>query len=187
MPKFDDDRKNEFWLFIRAGDDESDRGHVLCAGAYLELCVERALRAFLVKVKPAERLLRADGPLGSHGARVDLSECLGIISMFEADALRLFARLRNTFAHQLDAKLDAGPINDRILAFAKLVCLEELDEEVASGITNKGPRALLTVSTFILADWLRDRDLLIAEMAEPTRIDFSEMHRSVQDILEEAE
>lgn len=180
-----DEREIEFMRFMDDADGESDKGFLLSASAYLELIIERCVRAYLLMSPASKRLLRRDGPFGTHSARVDLCFCVGIVDEHESETLRILANLRNKFAHQFMADLTSKEAFNEVLDFAKLVGLEELDRADAMKLRQKGTRSLLNVATLILADNLRERDLLVDSMAKNLRFDFSQMHRDVQRRLEE--
>jgi DNA-binding MltR family transcriptional regulator len=181
------DQASEFWTFVSSGDTESDRGSILVSGAYLELCIDRLISAYLRKSKSSERLLRKDGPLGSYIARLDLCYCLGLIDEQELRSLRLFARIRNKFAHSIFISAESNEVNDQALELAKQVGLESLETHTFEKLVAMGARHLLFVSAFIMADRVRERDQLVDQMIDNLRLDFSSFHHELMELVEEAE
>ena len=97
---------------------ESDRGHVLVAASQVEEALENILRAFLIEDNGVDELFEGPfAPLGSLSAKAKTAFLLGLITreeLREVDALR---RVRNVFAHEIDASFD----NDRIRKIAAAV------------------------------------------------------------------
>lgn len=95
---------------------EGDRALVLLVAAELDHCLKLAIEGMLLP--PAERedwLLDPEGPLGSFGARIELSHRLGLIDADYVRALNLVGELRQRFAQEpMSARLDAGTHKDMV-------------------------------------------------------------------------
>ncbi|MDB5311620.1 MAG: hypothetical protein JWO38_5822 [Gemmataceae bacterium] len=85
-------------------DEENDRALAVLGASYLDMQLEHVLITFLVDdEKEVGELLRYDQPLGTFSGRVRMAYCLGLIPRPVFDDLRLVARVRNKFAHDLYA------------------------------------------------------------------------------------
>ena len=106
LADLDDEFRHEIVL------NESDRGAVLVAAAFIEEALEHLLRqVFTVKSCNAssdkfpsqlDKLLRPgiDAPLGSFAARISACFALGIIDIDYFNALEALRSLRNNYAHR---------------------------------------------------------------------------------------
>jgi DNA-binding MltR family transcriptional regulator len=96
---------------------ESDRACAVLAGALLDSVLERLLWRAMVP-DSSQELFRAQGPLGSFAAKLDLAFALGLISREDHTELTLVRRIRNDFAHHLDHELNftTAHIVDRVRA-----------------------------------------------------------------------
>lgn len=89
---------------------ESDRVVAIVGAAYLESLFEHLFQAlFIDDAEEMDRLLRADAPLGSFGARCQLAYCLGLIAKDQLDDLRIIGKIRNSFAHNFNSLTFNGP------------------------------------------------------------------------------
>ena len=92
------------WEFHRlfAYDEPNDRSIVIVGAAYLDRVLAETLRNFLVDdEKEVARLLEPDGALSTFGARISACYCLGLIGETIKSDLRLVAKIRNRFAHDI--------------------------------------------------------------------------------------
>ena len=88
-------------------DDTNDRAMVIVGAAFLEAQLEHIVLTFLVDdEKEVEKITRYDQPLGTLGGRVSALYCLGLIGPVVRDDLRLIAKIRNRFAHDLYATFE---------------------------------------------------------------------------------
>jgi len=96
---------------------ESDRACAVLAGALLDSLLEHLLRKAMVP-DSSQELFRAQGPLGSFAAKIDLALALGLISHEDHRELTLVRRIRNDFAHYLDHDLNFTTVHiaDRVRA-----------------------------------------------------------------------
>lgn len=86
--------------------EETDRGCVLMAAAYLDSELKKLIRAKLVKNEATTKeIFGHNGALGSFSSRIDFAYLLGLISYATRLNLNLLRKIRNEFAHT------ASPIN----------------------------------------------------------------------------
>ena len=94
-------------------DEENDRALAIVGGAFLDTLLENILIEFLIEdEKEVGDLLRYDGPMGGLSARIRTAYCLGLLRKSIRDDLRLVAKIRNRFAHNLSASFEQSPISD---------------------------------------------------------------------------
>ncbi|WP_454762327.1 hypothetical protein [Caulobacter segnis] len=122
MQTFEDDDGPEPWPvgweegeeyrdFARALSKESDRGQVLSVAHYMDILLERTVRAFLVEGKAANDLLTGfNAPLGTFSVRISAARAMGLIDDHEANALIGVRELRNAFAHTVAVDLEAEKV-----------------------------------------------------------------------------
>lgn len=100
-----------FWSKL---DEESDLGAVLSSGAYFENKLETCLRRYFAPVSAADNLLGPRGALGPFGARLDCARSLRIVNEGHYQSLKRVGRIRNKFAHNLEASFDDQSIADQV-------------------------------------------------------------------------
>jgi DNA-binding MltR family transcriptional regulator len=108
IPTTSGDREKRRDQLFEALSEESDRGLVLVGACFLEEALEALLRAtFRVGgVKPysvIDPLFDAFGPLASFSARIKLAFALNLIDGYIYRDLETLRKLRNIFAHSLEA------------------------------------------------------------------------------------
>jgi hypothetical protein len=92
-------------------DEANDRALAIVGATFLDTQLEHVARAFLVEdASEVDKLLSYDQPLGTFGNRIRTAYCLGLISKTIRDDLRLVAKIRNRFAHDLVCSFDSDPI-----------------------------------------------------------------------------
>ncbi len=80
----------------------SDRAVAIVGPAFLDTLLTEMLVNFLVDdQKEVQKLLQPEGPLGAFGAKVSACYCLGLIGETIKSDLRIVAKIRNRFAHDL--------------------------------------------------------------------------------------
>lgn len=83
-------------------EEPSDRAIAIVGPAFLDTLITDLLTNFLVDdADEVERLLRPDGAMGTFGAKISACYCLGLIPDVIKDDLRLVAKIRNRFAHEM--------------------------------------------------------------------------------------
>ena len=86
----------------------SERVIAIVGGALLEQAVDRTLRERLLNVPElVNSLLLVDRPLGNMGPKIDLLRLLGAFDERTHKAMKGIARVRNFYAHHLDASFSS--------------------------------------------------------------------------------
>ena len=86
--------------FLNIFNEESDRGAVLTAAAFLEDRLEDILQRFLTDEPESMQLLSGfNAPLGTFHAKIVACFALGLIQRNEFDELTVMRKIRNEFAH----------------------------------------------------------------------------------------
>jgi DNA-binding MltR family transcriptional regulator len=118
---------------------ETDRGYAILAGTLLDGLLEMLLRKRMLPSVPNE-IFSGYGPLSSFSAKIDLSFHLGFISKGEYAELHRIRRIRNEFAHSLNAPLSfaTSPICDHVAelrlsasSWRKKECSKRTDFEIS--------------------------------------------------------
>jgi hypothetical protein len=100
-------RTLEYGDLLRAVAEESDRGLVITSAAHVEIYLERILRAFLIDEKGVDDLLEGPfAPFGSLSAKTKTAHLMGLITKREANCVEALRKVRNVFAHELDASFE---------------------------------------------------------------------------------
>jgi len=90
---------------------ESDRGRVLFLAAQLDVYLREVLESFLVDDKSVSDLFEGPyAPFGSLSAKTKAAFVLGLITRREAEHVDSVRRVRNVFAHQLDASFESAEV-----------------------------------------------------------------------------
>lgn len=80
--------------------EETDRGCVLMAAAYIDFELEKLIRAHVVDDKAVvQDLFTNNGPLGTFSSRINLAYSLGLIPKDIKIDLHILRKIRNEFAH----------------------------------------------------------------------------------------
>jgi DNA-binding MltR family transcriptional regulator len=91
--------------------EASDRAVAIVGPAFLDTLLTEMLVNFLVDDKnEVHRLMQSEGPLGTFGAKVSACYCLGLIGETIKADLRIVAKIRNRFAHDLLANFSDAQI-----------------------------------------------------------------------------
>ena len=100
--------------------EESDRGSVVLAGAWLDEKLTQILKKYLLASK-SETLLGPGNPIGDFGVKIELCYRLGLVSKESHRSLKLFRKLRNDAAHlSKGIFFTEGSFGDRVLEFFSL-------------------------------------------------------------------
>lgn len=82
--------------------EQSDRGVAIVGAAWVEEAISESLESVLpANSKGKEGLFRADGPMSTFSAKIDLLHTLGLISELIRSDMHHLREVRNTFAHQI--------------------------------------------------------------------------------------
>lgn len=127
---------------------ESHRGAVLIACSYLDNQLSEILAAFMLESTHAQRLLDGfNAPLGTFAARIAAAAALGLISADESRECDLLRRIRNEFAHKVNASFD----DERVMAITQELkfAAKAYDDVVVSsfGAFNTAAAALIITLT----------------------------------------
>lgn len=100
-----EEQLNAYKPMLRTLQDESDRGCVLVAQAYLDEALEELLRVKFetdprIVKNAVDPLLKGSGPLSTFYSRIRLAYALGLLNHSTYDILEDIRVLRNKFAHQ---------------------------------------------------------------------------------------
>ena len=88
-----------------------ERAVAIVGATILDGILEHTLINFMVDDEDETRkLIAVERPLGTFGSRVAATYCLGLICKTVRDDLRIIGKIRNRFAHRLEASFDAEPI-----------------------------------------------------------------------------
>jgi len=145
--------------FMDEFQEEPDRAAAVLGAAYLSDALERVLRRYLLGTcKSKDSLLEADKPLGSFGARIKLTDALGLLATDAYHDLEIVRRVRNDFAHKgLGFSFDSQDVKARCGALRLIIPFGGLDPSSLSA------RVRFNHSVLLLALL----HLPLAEMAEP--------------------
>jgi hypothetical protein len=84
--------------------EASDRAVAIVGPAFLDTLLSEMLVNFLVdEEKEVQKLMQPEGPIGAFGAKISTCYCLGLIGETIKSDLRIVAKIRNRFAHDLRA------------------------------------------------------------------------------------
>jgi len=115
-------------LFLVSLNTESDRGAVLVSSSYLEDRLGELIRRFLVAGSDTKALLDDfNGPFGTFSARIKGAHGLGIINDAERNRLETLRKIRNEFAHSLQASFDQQHIRSLIQS---MKLLDKMGQEI---------------------------------------------------------
>ncbi|TPK78549.1 hypothetical protein FJ527_08735 [Mesorhizobium sp. B2-4-18] len=88
-----------------------ERAIAIVGATFLDNMLEHILVNFMVDdEKESKRMVGVDCPLGTFSSRVTAAYCLGLICKTVRDDLRAVGKIRNKFAHQLEAAFEIEPI-----------------------------------------------------------------------------
>ncbi len=93
--------------------EASDRAVAIVGPAFLDTLITELLISFLIDdKKEVQKLLQPEGPLGVFGAKITACYCLGLIGQTITSDLRLVAKIRNQFAHDIRADFSNEKIKE---------------------------------------------------------------------------
>jgi hypothetical protein len=102
-----DKRNLELLKQLEYSKEESDRGLVLFSAAQVDLYLTRILKAFLIDDKSVDEMF--DGPFAPYSTlsgKTTAAFSLGLISREEAKRINAVRKVRNVFAHEIDASFN---------------------------------------------------------------------------------
>lgn len=98
--------------------DSSDRAVAVVGGALVDELLGRALKEFMRQSDGLDTLFKDRGPLSTFSSKIDLGYYLGCYGTEVHQDLNILRKLRNNFAHDLDAKFANQSIADRVSNFS---------------------------------------------------------------------
>ena len=108
-----DPHLKEFSAFLPELNKESDRGRVLISCSYLDELLRQTLLAFFTEDDNSNRLVEGfNAPLGTFSTRISAAFALGLISGREFRECNTLRRIRNRFAHNVQASFDMQEVRD---------------------------------------------------------------------------
>jgi len=115
-------RLKEFMDFRTSLIEESDRGSVLMAAAFIEDKLSYLLESYFVEnEKICKQLLKGNGALATFSSKIDLAFLLGLIPKNIFDDLHLLRKIRNEFAHTASKiSFETPSVKDRTKALSVL-------------------------------------------------------------------
>jgi len=130
-----EDLKRENAHFFEAGKKESDRGLALVAAEFFDLTLERLLLArfassFKKQPKLIKPLFEGFGPLSTFSSKISVSYAIDLLQNWMASDLDLIRRIRNEFAHSLEAKTFRDPTVSRMVG--QLASITKVIKDVES-------------------------------------------------------
>jgi DNA-binding MltR family transcriptional regulator len=97
--------------------EANDRAVAIVGPAFLDALLTEMLINFLVDdEKEVTKLIQPTGPIGAFADKVTFCYCLGLIGETVKTDLRIVAKVRNRFAHDLYANFNDNQIKDWCLA-----------------------------------------------------------------------
>src|SRR4051812_2613930 len=101
LPPGPRERAKEVMDFRASITEETDRGAVLMAAAFLdEKLKELIQRRMVADKKVSRRAFEFNGPLGTFSSRIDFAYLIGLIPKNAQKDLHTIRAIRNQFAHQ---------------------------------------------------------------------------------------
>ena len=101
------------YSFMEKTNRESDLGVTLVTASMLDNMLEQIIRSYLLLNSATEKLFNgAFAPISSFSARISVSRSLGLIDEVEYSDLEKLRKIRNHFAHDLNASFDDNNVID---------------------------------------------------------------------------
>jgi hypothetical protein len=111
------DARLAFHSLFNERETVDERAIAIIGATFLDNILEYMLVNFMIDdEKESRRLVGVDCPLGTFSSRVTASYCLGLICKTVRDDLRTVGKIRNKFAHQLEATFEIDPIRSWCLS-----------------------------------------------------------------------
>jgi hypothetical protein len=116
--------------------NESDRGIILIATAYLEELLGTVIAAACISTELADSLLRVRAPAGDFEARLLIAQAFGLVHADEVRCLRVFQKIRNKAAHfdrsgrGFDVLFDTNATADQVVELANSLGYKLQDRQI---------------------------------------------------------
>ena len=139
--------------FFNEIQNESERGAVIIAGAFLDAQLRNLLSKSMINdTKYVDKLLGTDndprGYLSSFNSRILAAYCLELISKSMYDDLNLINRIRNPFAHKLHGFSFDDP---KIVKWCKSLNITKMQTDVSISQFPQTHRSMFILSVTTLA------------------------------------
>ena len=123
---------NEHMRFTDAIRDQSHLGAVLIIAAYIDDKLRRIIDVFLVEDRVRNDLFKGpQAPIGSFSSRINLAYAMALISEREFTSISAMRKIRNKFAHNIDASFKDQSIRSHLDALAWSVGRDSLGKSGA--------------------------------------------------------
>lgn len=144
--------------FFKADSNESDRGVALVAAELFNVTLERLLNwrfRGAIEQKPnwVSPLFEVFGPLSTFSAKINICFATELITLWMAEDLHLLRKIRNQFAHSLEAKTFSDPGISALVG--QLCCLSPKDNSKYEEAST--PREKFSIPCSRLAGYLHAR------------------------------
>ena len=120
-----EERTQELLKALKFSAGESDRGIVLIVAAHIDECLRRLITSFLIDSKDIDDLFDEPyAPFGSLSGKAKATFFMGLITKQELERINAVRKVRNAFAHEVDATFEhpdikkicaKPPISDGVL------------------------------------------------------------------------
>lgn len=112
-PNETDQRTLDFIEQITQSDGESDRGLVLFSAAHIDHYLRRILETFLIDDKSIRDLLDSPfAPFSTLSGKTRAAFAMGLISREEMSRIDAVRKVRNVFAHYIDASFEHEEVKE---------------------------------------------------------------------------
>jgi len=106
---------NAFRVAAESLDNETERGTVVLAAAWLDESLTAILAAYMKPAEKKEDLLAPGRPLGDFGTKITLADRLRLVHPSLLKSLDMVRKLRNDFAHiSSDLTFETPSVKDRV-------------------------------------------------------------------------
>ena len=140
---------------LSQSEGESDRGRVLFLAAQMEFYLREVLECFLVEDKAVTDLFEGPyAPFGSLSARTKAAFVLGLITRGEMAAADAVRKVRNVFAHELDASFEHAEVK-KLCAKPPILDGRLCDRDAFFHLAMNTVVPLLYRSVSVKRDWRR--------------------------------
>jgi len=112
----------DFDEFVELFSSESERSAVILGSSKIDQQLYFILKNYLLPPYSAEEdLLEGDNRLSTFSARINLCQRLGIIDNTFTQTLHQVRKIRNDFAHKLNAQLNHSPVREHVRFIIQIV------------------------------------------------------------------
>ncbi len=116
-------------------EEPNDRAIVVIGASFLDTLLQHILLNFLPEnEKEVEDLFNYNSLLGTYSSRLKMVYCLGLIDVVIKDDLKIIAKIRNAFAHNLKVSFNDNDITSwcKALKWHKIYMMQEPPENATT-------------------------------------------------------